>query len=187
MEIDQDLKNRQILYKGKPHAILTMGSSGSGKSTTLRTYKHFSNYYVIDYDEEMLREPELIHNQQNYIYDSGLYHKYYDEISSRVERMFNYIINGPKINLICHSVTPHPRRIQRLVDAGYHVSILYKRVDDETALRNRATRLKETALYTKVEFVTQADVDKLQSYLETLRPRIYITDIDRWVAKQNSK
>jgi hypothetical protein len=185
MKLISALEQYKNIYKGKPHAILTMGSSGVGKSYTLKSYKDYDKYLVIDYDEMMLQLPELLYNQNQDIYDSTIYHRYYGAVSEQVENLFQSIINGPKINLICHSVIPARERIIELYKAGYHVSILYKKDDNmDDILSRRTERMKHTHLYTKEEFVTKKDVEALTKEIENLHIKgIKISDMEKWVKK----
>lgn len=169
---DELIKNKKS--KGKPHAILTMGSSGSGKSYTLKKYKYYSNYLVIDYDEIALQLPELLYNQENGIYDSDFMRKNYSLISEYTENIYKKAVLA-KSNLICHSIIPHTRRIKNLLDNGYDVTILYKKdTNINDVLKNRKERLLRTNLYTKIEFVTEKDIKQLGK-------RIKIEDIETWI------
>jgi ABC-type dipeptide/oligopeptide/nickel transport system ATPase component len=163
---------------GRPHAILTMGSSGCGKSFTLKSFSKYLNYLIIDYDEMALQLPELEYNRENHIYDSGLYHAHYDSISAYTERLFRDIITGPRLNVVCHSVIPHEKRIQRLVDAGYDVTILYK-PDPRDMVARRKQRLLDTYLYTKIQNVTREEVSALRMHRE-------IHDMEQWIVAHNS-
>jgi hypothetical protein len=176
------IKNKKS--KGKPHAILTMGSSGSGKSYELKKYKYYSNYLVIDYDEIALQLPELLYNQENGIYDSRFMYKNYSLISKYTENIYRKAVSS-KCNLICHSVIPHQSRIINLLSNGYNVTILYKKdVNINDVLKNRKERLLRTNLYTKIEIVTENDIKKLKKELGL---QLKIENMDTWIRNTNIK
>lgn len=174
----------KISKKGRPHAILTVGSSGSGKSFTMKRYKYYQNYVIIDYDEIALQLPELIYNKKNGIYDRNFMNKNYDIIAGYIED--NVYKKAIKLgaNLICHSVIVNIKRIKSLIKNGYNITILYKKDSDMIdILRRRKERLLSTHLYTKIEFIREEDIEMLKSKIEPFL--LKIEDMDTWIYNEN--
>lgn len=155
-----------------PIAILTMGSSGSGKSYTLKQFKYYKNFLIIDYDEIALQLPELLYNKQNGIYDRGFMHKNYSLISKITEDIFKKALSA-KVNIICHSIIPSEERIKKLLKNGYSIMIIHKK-DDPLLFKRRKERLLRTHLFTKIELVNDKDLKKYTYF-----------DMDEWIVTNN--
>jgi hypothetical protein len=183
---NNDLYNTELLKKIKnvynpsvnPFAILTMGSSGTGKSYTLKQFKYYKNFLIIDYDEIALQLPELLYNKQNGIYDSNFYEKNYYLISDFTEDIFNKALDL-KVNMICNSIIPSYEKIKKLQSNGYIVIVLYKK-DEPSLLKRRKERLLKTHLFTKMNFVKDTDVEEF-----TKNTGIIPFEMTKWIQINN--
>lgn len=183
---NNDLYNTELLKKIKnvynpsvnPVAILTMGSSGTGKSYTLKQFKYYKNFLIIDYDEIALQLPELLYNKQNGIYDSNFYEKNYYLISDFTEDIFNKALDL-KVNMICNSIIPSYEKIKKLQSNGYIVIVLYKK-DEPSLLKRRKERLLKTHLFTKMNFVKDTDVEEF-----TKNTGIIPFEMTKWIQINN--
>lgn len=180
--IDHEYKNNMIKKyinnnnsRNNPIAFLTLGSSGSGKSSSIKKLIETGkipnlDYVNIDYDEFASNHPLFKRNHKNKKYDILSYHKIYSQVSHIVEKIYSKCLEY-KIPMIIHSIKPSENRMINLQNNGYTFYLFHKQLDDlEEISKRRYNRLQTSYLFTKLEFVTDKDIKNTYASLEKYKP-----------------
>ena len=132
---DYIVMNNNVINNGTRRAVFMMGGPASGKSTIRRRY--FDDLMVLDCDS--IKETHPDYDPKN---PQALHAWSAAELKARVDALLN---NGPaSISFVYDGTGSTAERyvnyIQRAKAAGYHVILVYVKVDIEVAIARNANR-----------------------------------------------
>jgi predicted kinase len=118
----------------KPHAIMTMGLPGSGKSTVLNQLPNIAEFAIVDPD--MIKATHPDYDPKN----PGALHVWSKKVAAAqlataIANNENVVVDGTGTN-----VEAMVRNITDLQAAGYFVEVLYVQVSLATAIYRNANR-----------------------------------------------
>lgn len=140
-------------FTNNHHAIILCGSTGSGKSFTIKNIK---DAVFIDYDDIILEHPNFPQNNMDYT----LYKKMYPYISDISESMYKKALNKG-LAMIIQAPLPNKDRITELEKNGYKVTIMFKDEKNSIADERRYKRMMKTHLYAPIQHVNEKDIKKI--------------------------
>ena len=180
----------------KPKAIISIGISGSGKSTELNK-KEYGGYVRIERDFWRKRILESRHQWKD-DYDENFWSiwKFTKENEKEVTAACNQILEDcirGKLNVIISDTNLHAGRrnelVKRLQDAGYDVQLMMFPIDVMTAIKRdeqRRDTVGHQVIWKQYEQFCE-QFPRKQYVPDVTKPKCILVDIDGTLAHMNGK